>query len=423
MPKIGLRIIKSSVAVALCFLVYFLRGQQGTPFYSAIAAVLCMQPDTSNSLKVGWNRTVGTLIGGFCGMLVLLVERYWLPPQYPALPYLVTAAAIIPLIYATLLVKKPTASYITCVVFMSITVSHGADINPYLFAFNRTLDTLIGIFVSLAVNNIRLFWREDRENLLALDLGRLFQVEAGKQPYVRVHLKRLLERGARVAFFTQRSPAYLMRALGGVKPEMPVVVLGGSALYRVAENRYEVLETLPRDEVPRLLALFARQGAPCFAYTVTSHMLHVYCGEELAPAGQAYYEAERGTPYTNFVFVPLPERSHGEVLVLTAIGPEEGIEALAREAAGMDAAGRLNITVSSDERLGGLARLDVRGAGATVDQALALLQARVGAPAVLYPGQAAEDGACGTVQGLELLRRTEQIFLHRGRNSREKAVL
>ena len=182
MPKIGLRIIKSSVAVALCFLVYFLRGQQGTPFYSAIAAVLCMQPDTSNSLKVGWNRTVGTLIGGFCGMLVLLVERYWLPPQYPALPYLVTAAAIIPLIYATLLVKKPTASYITCVVFMSITVSHGADINPYLFAFNRTLDTLIGIFVSLAVNNIRLFWREDRENLLALDLGRLFQVEAGKQP-------------------------------------------------------------------------------------------------------------------------------------------------------------------------------------------------------------------------------------------------
>lgn len=63
MPKIGLRIIKSSVAVALCFLVYFLRGQQGTPFYSAIAAVLCMQPDTSNSLKVGWNRTVGTLIG------------------------------------------------------------------------------------------------------------------------------------------------------------------------------------------------------------------------------------------------------------------------------------------------------------------------------------------------------------------------
>ena len=53
-----------------------------------------------------------------------------------------------------------------------------------------------------------------------------------------------------------------MRALGGVKPEIPVVVLGGSALYRVAENRYEVLETLPPAEVPRLLALFSRHGIP-----------------------------------------------------------------------------------------------------------------------------------------------------------------
>ena len=43
-PKIGLRMIKSAVAVFLCFVIYLLRGQHGMPFYSAIAAVLCMQP-------------------------------------------------------------------------------------------------------------------------------------------------------------------------------------------------------------------------------------------------------------------------------------------------------------------------------------------------------------------------------------------
>lgn len=62
------------------------------------------------------------------------------------------AMCIIPLLYVTVVLKKTTASYITCVVFLSITVSHAADVNPYLFALNRMADTLIGIFVSLLVN-------------------------------------------------------------------------------------------------------------------------------------------------------------------------------------------------------------------------------------------------------------------------------
>lgn len=415
MPKIGLRIIKSSVAVALCFVVYFLRGQQGTPFYSAIAAVLCMQPDTSNSLRVGWNRTVGTLIGGFAGMLVLLAERYWLPAEYPIIPYLITAVAIIPLIYVTLLVKKPTASYITCVVFMSITVSHAGDVNPYLFAFNRTLDTLIGIFVSLAVNHIRLFWREDRESLIVLDVDRLFRVEAEKLPSVRVRLRRLLERGARIVFFTRHSPAYLMRELGGVKPLIPVITMGGSALYDTANNRYEILNTLPAEQVPRLLELFSGYGIPGFAYTVTNHMLHVYCEENLTPAGQAYYEAERGTPYKNFVFVPLPAQSQANVLGLTAIGPLKNIELLGKLVSEQEFSHGLNITVCEEERTDDFARLDVRGADASEQYAISVLKERIGAPRVIDPGQ--EDSA---LEGWALLRRAEQIFLYEGKKSLRK---
>ena len=43
MPKIGMRIIKSAVAVFICFLIYLIRGE-GLPFYSTIAAIMCMQP-------------------------------------------------------------------------------------------------------------------------------------------------------------------------------------------------------------------------------------------------------------------------------------------------------------------------------------------------------------------------------------------
>ena len=48
LPPIGARIVKSSVAVALCMIVYYIRILlpigNGIPFYSALAALWCMQP-------------------------------------------------------------------------------------------------------------------------------------------------------------------------------------------------------------------------------------------------------------------------------------------------------------------------------------------------------------------------------------------
>ena len=156
LPKIGMRIVKSAVAVFLCFLIDRLRG--GVPFYSAIAAILCMQPDVTGSLKVGLNRVVGTLIGGVCGMLTLSLFVRFLPDPDSLLRYAVLSLSIIPLIYITVLLRQNSAAYITCVVYLSITVAHGVDLVPYAFALNRVLDTLIGIAVSLGVNLLP-FWR------------------------------------------------------------------------------------------------------------------------------------------------------------------------------------------------------------------------------------------------------------------------
>ncbi len=153
LPKIGMRMIKSSVAVFICFLISFARPD-AMPFYSAIAAILCMQPDVSNSIKVALNRTIGTFIGGIMGVLVLLIFHFKLPPEMLILKYLIVSILIIPLIYITILIKKPTASYITCVVFLSIVIAHGNDVNPFMFGINRIIDTLIGIGVSLAINAI-----------------------------------------------------------------------------------------------------------------------------------------------------------------------------------------------------------------------------------------------------------------------------
>ena len=150
-PLPGLRILKSALAVFLCFAADAFRGG-GVPFYSAIAAILCMQPDVASGLKVGINRVIGTLIGGFYGMGMLYLLRALFTGEPGLAYYAVISVSIIPLMYITVLLKKTPATYITTVVFLSVTVSHGSDLIPYVFALNRIADTLIGIFISLFIN-------------------------------------------------------------------------------------------------------------------------------------------------------------------------------------------------------------------------------------------------------------------------------
>ena len=76
LPRPGQRILRSVCAVGLCFIVYFLSGKRGIPFYSVIAALQCMQPYHGKTLAVGKRRTVGTLMGAFWGLIVILTELY-----------------------------------------------------------------------------------------------------------------------------------------------------------------------------------------------------------------------------------------------------------------------------------------------------------------------------------------------------------
>ena len=68
---IGLRTVKTCLAVFICFLIDYLR-EAGVPFYAAIAAILCVQKDMDKSFKVAKNREIATVIGAFAGALFLL---------------------------------------------------------------------------------------------------------------------------------------------------------------------------------------------------------------------------------------------------------------------------------------------------------------------------------------------------------------
>ena len=151
-PFFGMRTIKTLIAVYLCFAIGILRGV--LPFYSAIAAILCMKKDVDEGKRAGVHRSIGTLIGGGIGLLCLLLFRRLNIPEFGWLHFLLITLGLVPVIYSIVALKAKESVYIGCVVFLSVTVSHGGDEKPYLFAANRVLDTFIGIITSQAVNRI-----------------------------------------------------------------------------------------------------------------------------------------------------------------------------------------------------------------------------------------------------------------------------
>lgn len=150
---IGMRIIKTALAVFVCGLIGWLRDRDGLNFFSMIAAVICIQKSTEATIKNSFNRVVGTAIGGAFGVLVLFAEtQVHLQRVFMPLYVLVISVMIIPIIVTTLAIHKPTVTGFACIVFLSVAVYHVTDASPYAYALNRMLDTIVGIIVALIIN-------------------------------------------------------------------------------------------------------------------------------------------------------------------------------------------------------------------------------------------------------------------------------
>ena len=63
MPRIGMRIIKTSIAAFLILLIFTAVGAKRSPFYVLITTIICIQPDIANTKDTAFNRAIGTLIG------------------------------------------------------------------------------------------------------------------------------------------------------------------------------------------------------------------------------------------------------------------------------------------------------------------------------------------------------------------------
>jgi len=150
--RIGLRTIKTVIAVFICCVIDYFLGV--VPIQSTIAALLCIKADKKETMETAVTRIVGTLLGGAAGVLVLFFFLRVGIKYYSLLFYLILCILIIPIIYIPVKLGWPDATALTCITYLVVVMGYTGEITPLQMAIGRTLDTLLGVIVAVPLNVI-----------------------------------------------------------------------------------------------------------------------------------------------------------------------------------------------------------------------------------------------------------------------------
>ena len=329
----GQRIMRSIVAVWLCMLVYVIRGMNGEPFYSIIAALQCVQPYSSNMISEGRERIIGTLIGAFWGSVILFAELLPVGGSFrtTVIFYLLLGVFSGLVIYSTVLMGIPQYALFAAVVFLGIAMYHVEDVNPYIHVYYRTIETIIGVGVAIVINSVHFPRIYDRSTLFVSGIDSvLFREDRKLTPFTKVELNRFLDKGMRFSVQTKQTPATVREILSDINLKLPIIAMDGAVLYDLHAMKY--VRTVKMDpELVMLVSEFLHeQGYPFFVNTVRDNLLviyfkdyknlildevkdahheavHHYKQEEHAPTISSYvsmarlYHKKRVSPYRNYV--------------------------------------------------------------------------------------------------------------------------
>ena len=384
-PRIGMRIIKSALGVLICFAIYFMRGKQGAPFYSALAVLWCIQKKKKNTVQNALQRTVGTGIGAAYGLIYILIKQRVPQLGDSFLHYCIISIALIPIIYTTVVIKQKKASYFSCVVFLSIVVNHLMDENPYIFVANRSLDTLIGIFVGLVLNSVCIHGEYDRDTLFIADVDRAMDgLSTGITPFSQIMIKNMLEKGMLLTFMTLRTPAGFLEGMPDIKPKLPIIAMDGAILYDIKENRYPKVYVISAEHACNIESFVRSRGFNIFTTIILEDVLIIYYDELKNTAEIDIYEKMHKSPYRNYLNKERP-KDH-PVVYMMCVDETRKIEQLVEDIKRSDIYEELKILSYPSDDYKGYSYIKIYSKNASVQNMTDYLRNMTGAEETLTFG-------------------------------------
>ncbi|WP_310605125.1 aromatic acid exporter family protein [Anaerosporobacter sp.] len=163
--KLGLRTIKSAIAVFVCIIISYLFKNRDAIFFSGVAAIVCMQQTHKESFKTGMYRFLGTFIGGIIGFFVIIIGTFF--SKYSNLiDVFVISIGVLLLIYLCNMLRFHLSVSISCIVFLKIVSQYGGvtdSVGALLYVFERVAFTLVGVLVAFLVNKYIFPYTQEQE--------------------------------------------------------------------------------------------------------------------------------------------------------------------------------------------------------------------------------------------------------------------
>ncbi len=381
-PIPGQRIVRSAIAVACCFVIYYIRGQQGIPFYSALAVLQCIQPYTDSTKNMGKKRTTGTLIGAFWGLIMLLIliavsGGKMEDMHVSILQYLLISVFTGVVLYSTVLLDCTNSSYFSCVVFLSITVNHITDENPFLFVLNRVVDTMIGVVLAILINKVHMPRKKLKDILFVSGVDdTILTKEMTLTSYSKVELNRLIDDGMKFTISSMRTPASIREALPGVHIKNPVIAMDGAVLYDMNENAYLQKCAMSKDQAQFMTDQLKKYELAYFTNTVVDDLLVIYYEELSNISMKGVYERRRKSLYRNYVKTDQP--MYENVVYLFVVDTMDKLQKFYDQVQQMEEASDYRLVLNESQYLEDYGNIKIYHKDATRDKMLKNLKEYLG---------------------------------------------
>lgn len=379
LPPIGMRIVKSAIGVFLCYIVNLLRGGMGIVFYSQLAVLWCIQDYVSETKSRAKQRAIGTMIGAIWGLIIILLRatiNKYIYQMSDIIYGIIISLSIVLVLYSTVVLKKKQASYFSCVVFLSIVVSHITDDNPYIFVFNRFLDTMIGILIGVFVNCFELPREKHKDILFLSGLDDTLLAPNGTMSdYSKVELNRMIEDGAQFTISTIRTPASLMEPLRNINLKLPVIAMDGAALYNIKENAYEHVYVISPENSKLIKEYLSQNEIPFFANVIIDDLLIIYYQHTNHAGYNELIQKLKASPYRNYINRQVPDDE--SVVYYMVIDSESKIKELYDRMVRDDFLKKYKIVIQKSLYLNGYAMLKIYNHNATKENMIDYLKKKV----------------------------------------------
>ncbi|MBQ6817453.1 MAG: HAD hydrolase family protein, partial [Bacilli bacterium] len=334
--KIGMRIVKTVIAVFIAISIYVLLllvdnlfgydhqewqapSNMYTPFFAGIAAVYALHKDKKSSFNQAKVRCLGSIVGGYFGMLLILIAEYIFITilnfekthfiLYKLIIFTIVSLGIIPLIVITVKFKQKPAVFITCLTYLSVTISiRNGGMPVFQFATNRILSTLVGAFISLGVNNISLLRNKNEDILFVSSLDNNFINSKGNiNDFIKYELNTLYYNKISLSFVTTRTLTSLESIFEEVEVTFPMVVMNGAAEYDFETKKYNNVIELNYQVRKLIDEQLLKHNLNAFVYTFYENDMRSYHNKLLNEGEIDYYKKRNVSKNMYFVRGILPE--------------------------------------------------------------------------------------------------------------------